>query len=96
MPAYLVIRISTDAPETLKDYQLATPAIIAQYHGKFLARGGKTVTLEGPAETRRVVIIEFPTLAEAEAFYHSPEYTQARTLRDGIAVAEFIAVAGVE
>jgi uncharacterized protein (DUF1330 family) len=95
MPAYLVIRLSTDTPEKLKDYQLATPAIIAQYHGKFLARGGKVVTLEGPSETRRVVLIEFPSLAEAEAFYHSPEYTQARKLRDGNAVAEFIAVEGV-
>jgi uncharacterized protein (DUF1330 family) len=54
------------------------------------------VTLEGPIETRRVVIIEFPELADAEAFYHSSEYAQARKLREGIAVAEFIAVEGVQ
>ena len=95
MPAYIVIRIDVDEPELLKDYQVAAPPIIEKYHGKFIARGGSVVTLEGPAESRRIVIIEFPALSDAEAFYHSPEYTEARELRAGIATAEFIAVDGV-
>jgi uncharacterized protein (DUF1330 family) len=33
MPAYMVIRISADEPQKLKDYQLATPPIIEKYHG---------------------------------------------------------------
>lgn len=95
MPAYLIIRIQADDPSLLKNYQLATPPIIEKYHGRFLARGGAVVTLEGETETRRVVIIEFPALADAQTFYHSPEYAQARKLREGLAVAEFIAVEGV-
>lgn len=74
----------------------ATPPIIAKYRVKFIARGGQTVTFEGPAESRRIVLIEFPDLADAQAFYNSPEYSQARKLREGIAIAEFIAVEGVE
>ena len=95
MAAYIIIRLKTDDPQSLKEYQAATPPIIEKYHGRFLARGSAVVTLEGPSEERRVVIIEFPTLADAEAFYHSPEYSQARQLREGKAVAEFIAVDGV-
>lgn len=95
MPAYIIIRISTDKPELLADYQQTAPAIIEKYHGRFLARGGPVVTLEGPDEARRIVIIEFPELADAEAFYHSPEYAQARKLRENIATAEFIAVDGI-
>jgi uncharacterized protein (DUF1330 family) len=96
MPAYMVIRIDVDDPGLLKEYQMAAPPVIEQYGGRFLARGGRVATLEGPEESRRVVIVEFPDLADAEACYHSPEYTQARKLREGLAVAEFIAVEGVE
>jgi uncharacterized protein (DUF1330 family) len=96
MPAYLIIRLAASEPALLKDYQAATPPIIAQYGGKFIARGGTVKTFEGPEESRRIVLIEFPSLSDAEAFYHSPEYTQARKLREDYATAEFIAVDGIE
>ena len=96
MPAYIIVRLETKNPALLKEYQAATPPIIEKYHGRFIARGGATVTLEGPEESRRIVIIEFPELADAEAYYHSPEYSKVRKLREGVAVAEFIAVDGVE
>jgi uncharacterized protein (DUF1330 family) len=95
MAAYLIVRMHADDPSLLKPYQAATPAIVAKYGGKFLVRGGQTVSLEGPEESRRIVVIEFPSLAEAEAYYRSPEYTEAHKLREGVAEAEFIAVAGV-
>ncbi|MDH5632577.1 MAG: DUF1330 domain-containing protein [Gammaproteobacteria bacterium] len=95
MAAYIVVRMKVDDPALLKAYQAATPAVIAQYKGRFIVRGGKTVTLEGPEESRRIVIIEFPTLADAEAFFHSPEYAEARKLRDDVSSAEFIAVEGI-
>ena len=88
MSAYIIARVAVDNPELLKDYQAVTPRIIEKYRGKFVARGGSTVTLEGPCESRRIVIIEFPELSDAEAFYNSPEYSQARKLREGVAVAE--------
>jgi uncharacterized protein (DUF1330 family) len=96
MAAYIIIRIDVDDPGLLKAYQTAAPPIIEKYGGKFIVRGGSVTTLEGPDESRRIVIIEFPELSDAEAFYHSPEYTQARKLREGSAVAEFIAVNGVK
>lgn len=95
MAAYIIARMDVDDPSLLKDYLTATPPIIEKYHGKFIARGGSTITLEGPEETRRIVLIEFPSLQDAEAFYRSPEYSEARKLREGIAVAEFIAVDGL-
>jgi uncharacterized protein (DUF1330 family) len=95
MPAYIIARVKVENVSLLKDYLAATPPIVKKYHGRFIARGGLTVTLEGPEESRRIVLIEFPALSDAEAFYHSPEYSQARKLRAGVAVAEFIAVDGV-
>jgi uncharacterized protein (DUF1330 family) len=95
MPAYVVIRIKADDPAQLKDYQKVAPAIIEKYGGKLLARGGEVVSLEGPEETRRIVIIEFPTLDNAKKFYYSDEYSNAIQLRKGVANFELIAVDGV-
>lgn len=95
MTAYIVARIDVKDPTRLKAYQTAAPPIIEKYGGRFIARGGSITTLEGPAESLRIVIIEFPSLSQAEAFYHSPEYSEARKLREGVAIAEFIAIEGV-
>ena len=95
MPAYLVVRAEvTDWPQ-YQEYMRVTPGIVARFGGRFIARGGEVVTLEGPPETRRVVIIEFPNLTQAEAFYRSEEYTQARQLRAAAGTAQFIAVEGI-
>ena len=96
MTAYIIARVEVDDPTLLKGYMSATPPIIAKYGGRFIARGGTTITLEGPMESRRIVLIEFPELADAEAFFNSPEYSAARKLREGIAIAEFIAVEGIK
>ncbi|MCG8427554.1 MAG: DUF1330 domain-containing protein, partial [Chromatiales bacterium] len=95
MTAYIVARVEVDDPALLKEYMASTPPIIKKYGGKFIARGIPAVTFEGPEESRRVVIIEFPSLADAEAYYHSAEYSEARKLREGIAIAEFIGIEGV-
>ena len=95
MPAYIIVRIQVTDSEGIKAYQATVPPIVEQHGGRFIARGGAVTTLEGPEESRRVVIMEFPDRAAAEAFYHSPEYVEARALRQGMAEAEFIAVEGV-
>ena len=96
MPAYLIVRVHVDDPALLKAYQAATPSIIEKYHGKFIARGSSMTTLEGPDESRRIVVLEFPELSDVKAYYHSPEYSEARKLREGIGSFEVIAVDGVK
>jgi len=93
--AYVVIRIKVHDPEKLKSYQQVAPSIIEKYQGRMLARGGEVVSLEGPEERRRIVLIEFPTLDQAKKFYHSGEYTSAIGLRAGAADFELIAVEGL-
>ena len=96
MPAYMLIRIAVDDPAQLKSYQAAVPPIVEKYKGKFIVRGGSSVTLEGPVDSRRMVVIEFPALSDAQNFYNSTEYAEACKLRKGIGVFECIAVDGVK
>lgn len=94
MPAYLIVRIEVTDWSRYREYTAATPAVVAQFGGKFIARGGEMETLEGPAETRRVVILEFPSLAQAKAFFHSEEYSRVKKFREGAAIGEFLAIDG--
>lgn len=95
MPAYIIARVEVTDWTRYREYTRETPAAIARYGGKFIVRGGDVTVLEGEPETRRLVIIEFPTLERAKTFYHSAEYTRVKTLRAGAAVGQFLAVEGV-
>ena len=94
MSAYVIARIEVTDMEQYKKYIAASSVAVPNFGGKFIARGGDKVTLEGPEEKRRVVILEFPTLDKAVEFYNSEEYTSARKLRDGAAIASLVAVDG--
>jgi uncharacterized protein (DUF1330 family) len=95
MPAYLIGRIEVTDPEKYKTYIAATPGILEKFGGKFIVRGGEKATLEGPEETARVVLVEFPSLQSIKDFYNSPEYQEARKLREGAATAHLVALEGV-
>ncbi len=96
MSAYMIARINVTDWDKYNQYIKVTPDIIAKYGGRFIVRGGDTVTLEGPEEKWRIVVIEFPDLDKAKEFYHSPEYANAKKIRAGAAEAQFVAVSGVE
>ncbi len=96
MTAYVVARVKVTDPEQYSRYTARTPDCIASFGGRFIARGGEPVTLEGPEFRDRMVIIEFPSLERAKAFYNSPEYTEIKALRANAAVGEFIAIDGAD
>ncbi len=96
MPAYLIARVEVTDWGRYREYMKATPGAIERFGGRFIVRGGEMATLEGPEETRRVVVIEFPSLDRAKAFYNSEEYSQARKLRAGAATGQFLAVDGCQ
>lgn len=76
MPALWFSRVTvTDAEAYAKYARLAVPAV--EHHGgRFIARGGRVVQIEG-AQTDRNVVIRFDTVEAAEACYNSPEYQAA-------------------
>jgi uncharacterized protein (DUF1330 family) len=95
MPAYLIARVQVTNWERYREYTKATPAAIEEFGGRFIVRGGEMITLEGPPESSRVVIIEFPSLDQAKAFYFSEEYSRAKKLREGAATGQFLAIEGI-
>lgn len=96
MTAYLVARVEVHDMEQYKQYTALSPAAIAAFGGEFIVRGGDKVTLEGPEETRRVVVVKFPSMEQAQACYASEQYQAAKAKRDGAATAQFIVLDGYE
>lgn len=95
MPAYFIVRAVVHDPEAYRAYAERSPGVLARFGGRHVARGGRCITFEGPEETRRVVIAEFPDFASAEACYRSADYQALIPLRAGCATFEFILVDGV-
>lgn len=95
MAAYLIARIDVTDAERYEDYKELAPAAIEAHGGTYLVRGGAHETVEGEPEDRRIVVLEFEDAAAARAFYHSPEYTAARSVREGAATGQFVIVEGV-
>ena len=95
MAAYLVVDCKVIEPARYEHYKRLAPAAVARYGGRYIARGGETVVLEGSWQPNRVVVLEFPSLEQARAFYDSPEYREARAAREGAAQMNMIAVEGV-
>lgn len=94
MPAYIVAHVDVKDREAYAEYMRHTPRVIQRFGGRFVARGGEMVTLEGPEETLRIVLIEFPSLEDAKAFYNSDEYQRTKKLREGGGSAKFVAIDG--
>jgi uncharacterized protein (DUF1330 family) len=77
MAAYIVItRVRTRNQAELALYAKEAPAFLAGHNVKFLARFGPCEVVEGPG-IEGVAILEFPSLAEAKAWYASPAYQTA-------------------
>ena len=96
MPAYIVVEVEVHDPERYEDYKAMVPPSLAAYDGRFLVRGGKVETLEGDWAPKRFVMVEFPSLERARAWWNSNEYADAKALRQATATTQMIVVEGVE
>jgi dimethylargininase len=95
MPAYVLAIVDIKEPVKYESYrQMVLPTITA-FGGRFIARGGKTDVLEGAWAPRRVVIVEFPSYERAKAWWSSPEYAEAKAIRQATSEGTLIVIEGV-
>ena len=76
MAAYWIAHVEVHDAETYGKYAAIATEAIEAHGGRFLARSGRYVQLEG-TERARNVVAEFPTLEDAVACYNSPRYQEA-------------------
>lgn len=95
MAAYVLAQLNIHDPEGFQRYREKVPAVIKQYGGRYLVRGGETFSLEGELSAPRLVIIEFANREAAEAWYSSPEYQEILPLRLNAAKGTAVIVDGI-
>ena len=93
MAAYWIAHVEVTDPDAYGEYaKLATVAIEA-HGGEFLARGTRTVWLEG-RERARNVVVRFPSVEDAERCYASETYRKALAFARGAAERDLCIVEG--
>lgn len=73
MKAYLVLDFSVTDLRGFLPYVDAIPAFIARHGGRYIVRGAEPTVMEGDWRPGRMVILEFPSRADAEAFLADPD-----------------------
>jgi uncharacterized protein (DUF1330 family) len=93
MTAYVIYEATITDPAQYELYKAAAAPTVAAAGGRYVARGGDVESFEG-ATPARVVVLEFPDLAAATAWYRSEAYTEARALRERACDARVFVVDG--
>jgi len=96
MPAYVVVSVDVKDPARYEDYKKMVPPTLTPYGGRFIVRGGKVQSREGSWVPTRFVVLEFPSVERANAWYDSPEYAPAKALRWATSSADLIIVEGFD
>jgi len=95
-PAYAVVEIDvTNQDAFLKEYSPIAGKAITGGGGKYLARGGKNVTIEGEPVKPRTVVIQFDSIEKAQAAFTSSEYKEGRKIGDKYAKFRIWAMEGL-
>ncbi|BCS35913.1 hypothetical protein TBR22_A51480 [Luteitalea sp. TBR-22] len=95
MSAYVIVEVTVTNPEPYAGYRDLATASVARHGGRFLVRGGQTTTLEGGWQPERFVVIEFPSVEAARAFYYSDDYQEALKVRLANSTGRAFIVEGV-
>jgi uncharacterized protein (DUF1330 family) len=91
----MVVELEITDPVIYEEYKRQAPPSIAQYGGKYLIRGGQCDTLEGEWSPKRFVVLEFESVEQAKKWWASPEYAEAKALRQRSAKTEMFVVPGI-
>ncbi|MFJ5265664.1 DUF1330 domain-containing protein [Streptomyces sp. NPDC088387] len=82
MTAYVISEAYVRDPELTARYAALSAASIAKYGGTYLVQGDRPTAAEGRwPEDERLIVLQFPTMQAARAWYASPEYAQARAMK---------------
>ena len=80
----IVIADLTDRERFLADYARVVPPLVEKFGGRYIVMGSGGEFLEGGwCDRASGLVSEWPDRAAALRFWHSPEYAQAKKLRDG-------------
>ena len=95
MAAYAIIQVEITDPQLMEQYvQLAGPTL-AEYGGRALVVADDRELVEGTWPETRTVVVEFPSMSDARAWYNSEGYAGPKSMVRKAARRNFIFVPGL-
>jgi len=95
MAAYVIFDVDITDMTRYQEFMSSVKPALEAAGARYLARGGSHKVHEGDWQPRRIVLLEFPSLAAWEAFYNGPTYQGLKAVRDASSSARLVAVEGV-
>ena len=92
-PGYVIVEVEVTDPAAFREYAAKVAPTLASYNAKLIVRG-KAIAKEGAIPVGNIVVIEFPSLADAEGWYHSAAYAEIIPLRQRAANSRLFIVEG--
>ena len=95
MAAYVIVNITIRDLVRYEEYKRMASPTVGAYGGRYVVRGGSVDVREGGWTPSRLVVLEFPTVERARAWWDSPEYAPARAVRQSCADTQLVITEGV-
>ena len=95
MTAYVIFDVEIREPGRYEHFMRQVKPALQAAGARYLARGGPHKVYEGDWAPRRVVILEFPSIASWEGFYYGSVYQGLKQIRDECSSARLIVVEGI-
>ncbi|MFN2098540.1 DUF1330 domain-containing protein [Altererythrobacter sp. MF3-039] len=94
MPAYMIVTAKiSDRDAFIQGYGSKAGALVEQFGGKYVLRGPGAQLLEGDfGDGASMVISEWPDKEAALEFWNSPEYAEAKALRQDISQCQVLLI----
>ena len=81
MAAFVISEVEILDENAATQYRQLASSSIEKYGGRYLARSAEAEVAEGQPTSRRIVIVEFPSMQKLHEWYQSPEYATALKFR---------------
>jgi uncharacterized protein (DUF1330 family) len=96
MPGYVIVDVDVKDPKDYAEYRAKAPGTVAAAGGRYLVRGAEPTHVEAGWDVARFVILEFPSVAAAKAWYSSPAYQAILPIRLRSTRSRMMMVEGLE
>jgi uncharacterized protein (DUF1330 family) len=94
MKAYLVLDFAVHDLDGFRPYVERVPSFIERHGGSYIVRGAEPKPIEGIWSPERMVILEFPSRQNAEAFLSDPDFQELAKIRHRTTNSQLVLVDG--
>lgn len=96
MSAYYIAQMTIKDEQRYVSLRTRSTELIKKFNGTVLAADSNYIVAAGELDASRVIIIEFPSEDDFNAFYYSPEYEEQKIIIREAAETTILLVHGLE